>query len=467
MFFKTRFQRQQLTEPKIVIADIDDEYRGDEEAYNRIINTQSQFKWILYIIFAMGVVFSLPWPKVKPFFPELTILIFIPLTIFFMSKFYINRVKNGFKLIGRMHPEKCVEEDTITVYFQLQYKCIFPFYVAYICDRFFASRKLGSPLTILKNSDFGKDGDLHLKYVIKQDRGYGSFDVGPMELTVCDPFLFFEEKVLLPSTSKLIVWLNPPPEEDVELINSTILNPNGSTRSTKSGSGMDFYGLKEYNPGDDIKAISWLKSASIGKTVIKQFERDSMPNVFIAIHSDRTQLRGLGFGNTMKRIFRIAAAVIQESRNRGIPVKLAIAQEKETTLTEVSSSIPAYGFMTELISKLQAAEPEVAKSLMQTICTETGSNSIILFMSHTLHLDYENIFSGISALIARGVKVILWVMDDSKQLNMSEFQQKEKITPEEFANRVRELGIEFRIIDPKEQFAKDEAYKEATRLMKS
>ena len=460
---------------KIVEVDIEDQYREDEEAYNRIIHTNSHFKWLLYLIFGLGIIFTVPWVGLidKPFFPELTILIYIPLFIYIFSRLYLNRVKNGFKLVRRLHDPKAIEEDDFTVYLELKYKSIFPFSVAYVSDEFKGCKNLSSPIKILNNSEFDKEGTLNLKYTVPLNRGYGKFLVGPLTLGIHDPYMFFEEKVILkPEKDTYVnVWLNPPPEEDLELINSTVLEPTGSQKSQKSGNGMDFYGIKEYAEGDDVRAICWMKSASIGKTVIKQFEKDCMSTVFLAVHTDRTQLRGLGFGNGMNRIFRICAAVIQETRNRGIPVKLAMTQDKTTNIFSVSSNLPAYGFMTDILNsfdkgKLQAAEPEAASSLMDTICAEAGPGSIVLLLSHTLRLDYDTIFDGIMALHSKDVKIVLWVIDDSKLLNFTGAQQKNKITPQEFSDKVEELGIDFRIINPKEQYAKEEAYKEAGRLLK-
>ena len=460
---------------KIVMVDIEDEYREDEEAYNRIINTNIKLKWILYLLFIIGVIATIPWIGFmeKPFLPEFLIFVYLPLSVYILSRLYLTRVKNGFRLVRRLHEPKAIEEDNFTVYLELKYKSIFPFSIAYVSDEFKGCKNLASPIKILNNSEFDTEGTLNLKYTVPLNRGYGKFMVGPLTLSLHDPFMFFEEKIILkPKQDTFVnVWLNPPPEEDMDLINSTVLEPMGSTKSTKAGNGMDFYGIKEYAQGDDVRAICWTKSASIGKTVIKQFEKDCMSTVFLAVHTDRTQLRGLGFGNGLNRIFRICAAVIQETRNRGIPVKLAMTQDKTTNIFSVSQNLPAYGFMTDILNsfdkgKLQAAEPEAASSLMDTICAEAGPGSIVLLLSHTLRLDYDTIFDGISALHARGVKIILWVIDDSKLLNFTGAQQKEKITAQEFADKVEELGIEFRIINPKEQFAKEEAYKEAGRLMK-
>lgn len=459
MLFRSRIQPAIV--PKNV--DIDEEFRGDEEAFKQIERTVSYTKRCLYVVFAIGLFFCVPWPGLKPFWPELSFLVYLPAAIYGFCKLYVNIIKKAFKLIGRYHPKLCMEGDGIRVAFELKYKSFLPFPMAYINDHFRATRNLASPLTILKNEDFDSDGILRMQYWVDVNRGYGKFKIGPMELHVRDPFHFFDEKIMLPLETDLSVWLSPPPQEDVIMLNESFMSQSGSQNSNKAGNGMDFYGIKEYVPGDDIRAICWPKSASIGKIILKQFERNTMPNAFLAIHTDKTQLRGLGFGNTMKRIFRIGAEVIHRTQEKGIPISLALAKDKTATLTDIGSGIPAYGFMTELLGNLEAAEPEASVALMNTIVNKTSPGSIVFILSHTMCLDYDIVYQTFSDLVSRGVKVLLWVIDDSKQLNFSSYQQSTRISKEEFMDNMGAIGVDFRLINVKEEFAREEAFKEMKR----
>lgn len=413
--------------------------------------------WILRIAFVIGILgtFILPWLTGSKgwLYPEFTILIYVPLFIYLISKWYVKNAIKGFELVERLHKDTFVEGDVCLVYLKIKYKSWLPFPMTFIEDRFPPNRSMASPVTLLKKSMLVK-GFFRLKYKQTFNRGFGNFVIGPLKVTVCDPLRFFKESKELDLKTTLSVWLNPPSQEDMDLINETEFASAGSSNSNKAGNGMDFYGIKEYAPGDDVKAMCWTKSASIGKPVIKQFERETMPKALIAIHTDRTQVRGLGFGNNYRRCFRIAAAVIFDTQQKGVPVSLAFVDGENAAYSDVSSSVPAYGFMTDMYLNLKPGEPETGKALIDIICQKTSPGDIVFMLSHTLALDYDTVFKGIQSLYFRGVKVILWVFDDSKMINFSEWGK--KIKPQEFMDKVTEMGIDFRILSPNEEYEREE-----------
>lgn len=57
----------------------------------------------------------------------------------------------------------------------------------------------------------------------------------------------------------------------------------GSNRSGFKGRGMDFSDLREYLPGDEVRAIDWNTSARYGETYVKVFEEEREQTVFLVV----------------------------------------------------------------------------------------------------------------------------------------------------------------------------------------
>ncbi len=63
------------------------------------------------------------------------------------------------------------------------------------------------------------------------------------------------------------------------------LNGTGETPRLRRGDGDEFFSLREYMPGDDVRKISWRVSARVGHLVIRELEPNTSRNVVIVLDS--------------------------------------------------------------------------------------------------------------------------------------------------------------------------------------
>ena len=69
-------------------------------------------------------------------------------------------------------------------------------------------------------------------------------------------------------------------------ISSVLLATNlktGGFRSIFEGNGIEFSSVREYFPGDNVRAIDWNVTARMGRAFVKQYEEDQELNVFILL----------------------------------------------------------------------------------------------------------------------------------------------------------------------------------------
>ncbi|MEM2971635.1 MAG: DUF58 domain-containing protein [Candidatus Bathyarchaeia archaeon] len=120
----------------------------------------------------------------------------------------------------------------------------------------------------------------------------GMHEIGPTYLRTRDPLGFsFNE-----STKPTIVRLHVLPK--IEKLKSGDLPFKrtgqwpGVIHSTRKGVGMEFYGLRDYFPGDDLRRVGWKASARMGKLVT--IENESERSTDIVIILDATSDLSLG-----------------------------------------------------------------------------------------------------------------------------------------------------------------------------
>ena len=78
---------------------------------------------------------------------------------------------------------------------------------------------------------------------------------------------------------------------------------NGSFKSVYRGQGVDFCGVRDYLPGDDVRNIDWNVTARMGKPYVKLFEEERELEVFLIVD------KSLSMNTGSSRRSRVDAAV--------------------------------------------------------------------------------------------------------------------------------------------------------------
>lgn len=103
-------------------------------------------------------------------------------------------------------------------------------------------------------------------------RARGIYTVGPAEITLTDPFGLSERRLQAGATDRLVVYPRIEPLTGIPEVRG--LDPAVlSARPTFAPhGGEDFYTLREYQVGDDLRRVHWPSSAKRDTLVIKQLE---------------------------------------------------------------------------------------------------------------------------------------------------------------------------------------------------
>lgn len=121
---------------------------------------------------------------------------------------------------------------------------------------------------------------------------------------------------------------------------------DGSTRRIGDNTG-DFYGIREYVPGDAMRSISWTATARIGDIVVRQSALPAPTRLWI-----RLLLAGVADTDEAESTIELAAGVLKVATDRGFLVGLLCPESGVHTL-------PASGRvgLRNALARLAALEP--------------------------------------------------------------------------------------------------------------
>lgn len=105
--------------------------------------------------------------------------------------------------------------------------------------------------------------------------------VGPLSIRKGDPFgLVRHEKRL---ADRIQVFIHPT-TITLDMLNAGIQRDlEGQPSGEIVDDDLDFYGLREYEPGDDVRNVHWLSSAKTGSLMIRQYEATRRTDTAIGI----------------------------------------------------------------------------------------------------------------------------------------------------------------------------------------
>lgn len=105
--------------------------------------------------------------------------------------------------------------------------------------------------------------------------------IGPLRIRKGDPFgLVRHEKEL---ADRITVFIHPRTVR-LDTLNAGVPRDlEGQPSGQIVDDDLDFYGLREYEPGDDVRNVHWLSSAKTGTLMIRQYEATRRTDISVTI----------------------------------------------------------------------------------------------------------------------------------------------------------------------------------------
>ncbi len=163
-----------------------------------------------------------------------------------------------------------------------------------------------------------KGGEVPLSYTVRS-AVKGDFHLGPVRARSLDPLALGAEDTVVRVDSRLVV---APAMEDLRRV---LLQPRrtrpwfGQVASRRIGVGTDFWGIREYVPGDDVRRINWKASARFDRLYSNEYEGERSGDVVIVVDARTESFIGTEEDNPIEHGVRAALAIAEHvlaSKNR-------------------------------------------------------------------------------------------------------------------------------------------------------
>lgn len=202
----------------------------------------------------------------------------------------------------------------------------------------------------------------------------GVFTLGPLELTLSDPLGLVAVARIGAPASTLIVH---PRVDDVQppRVSAGTDRRSGDGSSVVGAHGDEFYALRTYRTGDDLRRVHWSATARTGELMIRQEESEHRGRVTLALDLRERAWRPAALEVALSAVASVGAA----SSRAGLEVRLVHTGGGDTGFT-------GPGRRPELLDELAVAgthkdSGEPLGRQLQRAGVDSGDGALVVFTS--------------------------------------------------------------------------------------
>jgi uncharacterized protein (DUF58 family) len=152
----------------------------------------------------------------------------------------------------------------------------------------------------------------------------GLIHLSDIQLTCSFPFGFVEHAVIIPHPQNLIVYPRIGTLNRHLALRCLDATESGTMTSGVRRGNDEFYGVREYRSGDNMRSIHWRSSARMGELMIREMANNAPPQMIVVLNVRRWRTMANG-EDRVERAVEVAASVLCYAFLENFAAALAIA----------------------------------------------------------------------------------------------------------------------------------------------
>jgi uncharacterized protein (DUF58 family) len=203
--------------------------------------------------------------------------------------------------------------------------------------------------------------------VLPQTRG--RYQLGPLSIDVSDPFALVRQRLEFDEREDLIVT---PEIEDLTGTPDAAFGANVGTSRTRNlfRTGEEYYTMRQYHEGDDLRRIHWPSVARTGELMIRQDESSRRANGLVFLDS-RESMIGQAHGQAFERAVSVAATLGVLLSHGGFSLRFATADTPPAALSEER-------FLEALTSVAHSQARSIGPTLSHLRASASGDTTLVV-----------------------------------------------------------------------------------------
>jgi uncharacterized protein (DUF58 family) len=159
-----------------------------------------------------------------------------------------------------------------------------------------------------------------IKYPVRAEMR-GTYDIGPLQLRVTDPFGMLSMNRTFSQVSTLVVVPVAEPLPSIPLLGAWTGTGDNRPRPFSAGGTVDVT-VREYRLGDDLRRVHWRSTARTGELMVRREEQPWQSRCTVFIDNRGSAHRGTGPDSSLERAVTVTASIAVHLASSGFQVRL-------------------------------------------------------------------------------------------------------------------------------------------------
>ena len=270
--------------------------------------------------------------------------------------------------------------------------------------------RLGRPVKV-PIARLGKGSEVTHRYGLRASRR-GVYEIGPLVAVAGDPLGLAQHETMVAEPFELLVHPRVEIVSDRPLTRAFEDPPIRPPVSKPWPSGLEFYGMREYVPGDDLRRIVWRASARTGKIMVREAEQGITDRITFMLDTDRGHHSrdGEGLSESFEAAIRVVASLGVRHLREGYEVK---CETNGGPLIRTLRGAASQLMLLDALSRLEMSRANLGEMLLRLVAQPQRDAHMVLV---TPRLTAEDA-AQLKMLLNKGVSILvvalLWDEDDA------------------------------------------------------
>jgi uncharacterized protein (DUF58 family) len=243
----------------------------------------------------------------------------------------------------------------------------------------------------------------------------GVYQVGPLVAVAGDPLGLTQRETVVAEPFELLVHPRVEQVSDRPLTRQFEDPPIRPPVSKPWPSGLEFYGMREYVAGDDLRRIVWRASARTGKIMVREAEQGITDRITILLDTDRGHHSrdGEGLSESFEAGVRVAASLGVRHLREGYELR---CETNGGPLTRPLRGSGSQLMLLDNLARVETSREPLAKMIMRMVSGNNRNAHNVLITPRLGQMEAAQL----KLLLNKGVSVLvvalLWKEEDSQTM---------------------------------------------------